>query len=221
MCRFLMIKSRSTFQPREILAGFSEMARQSKALDGDWQGDGWGIGWQDKNHHWQIKKSIRPIWEDEVCFGDIPSGRQFLIHARSASFPAHKNNPDFNQPFTHGRFAFLFNGLIKGVSLPYSIPGKIGSEKVWFILSGLISRKSPEVAFLELRNLLSEHSHSIKAMNIGLSDGISMYAICHYEKFPEYYNLQYYESNATKMICSEPLRGYAFVPVRPGQTVIL
>lgn len=212
MCRFLMIKSQNELQPEEFLMSFSEMAEKSKALDGDWQGDGWGIGWLDKNQQWHIKKSIHPIWEDESHFRQISKSTHYLVHARSASFPTHKNNPDFNQPFIEGQHAFLFNGLIKGVSLPYPTPGKIGSQKIWSILSGLINQSSPEVAFLELRELLLKHSRSIQAMNIGLSDGNKMYAFCHYEKFPEYYNLHYYESDELKMVSSEPLEGYSFSP---------
>ena len=128
---------------------------------------------------------------------------------------------DFNQPFNKGQFAFLFNGLIKGVSLPYPTPGKIGSQKIWHILSGLINQTSPEAALSELQKLLFKYSRSIQAMNIGLSDGKTMYAFCHYEKFPEYYNLQYHESSMIKMVCSEPLCGYEFEPVSPGQTVVL
>lgn len=216
-----MIKSHSAFQPEEILARFSEMAKNSKALDGDWQGDGWGIGWQNENQQWQIKKSINPVWEDEAQFRQIPKSKYFLVHARSASFPAHKNNLDFNQPFQKGQFAFLFNGLIKGVSLPYSTPGKIGSQKIWHILSGLINHSPPEVALLELQKLLFEHSSSIQAMNIGLSDGNSIYAFCHYAEFSEYYNLHYHESNESKMVSSEPLEGYDSSPIPVDTAVVL
>jgi len=221
MCRFLMIKSHSDFQPGEILVRFSEMVKNSKTLDGDWQGDGWGIGWLDENQRWQFKKTIHPIWEDECSFRQIPESKQFLVHARSASFPKHKNNLDFNQPFTNEKFAFLFNGLIKGVSLPFPTYGKIGAQKIWHLLNDLMSQSPPEVTFLELQNLLIKYSLSIQAMNIGLSDGKMMYAFCHYEKFPDYYNLRYHESNMIRMICSEPLIGYAFEPVPLGRTVIL
>ncbi len=124
-------------------------------------------------------------------------------------------------PFKRGRFAFLFNGLIKGVSLPYPTPGKIGLQKIWSLLNEFIKQSTPGEALLELQELLSKHSRSIQAMNIGLSDGMTMYAFCRYERFPEYYNLQSHESSTLKMICSEPLCGYNFKPTTPGQTVIL
>ena len=88
MCRFLMIKSRSAFQPSDIMMKFSETVKDSKALDGDWQGDGWGIGWQDEDHEWRINKSINPLWEEEDYFRQIPQSKYFLVHARSASFPS-------------------------------------------------------------------------------------------------------------------------------------
>jgi len=215
-----MIKSQNDLQPGEFLMRFSEMAKNSKALDGDWQGDGWGIGWLDKNKQWQIKKSIHPIWKNKSHFRQIPMSTHFLVHARSASFPAHKDNLEFNQPFNSGQLAFLFNGLIKGVSLPYPTPGKIGSQKIWHILSGLIRQSSPEEALQELRELLLKHSRSIQALNIGLSDGKTMYAFCHYEKFPEYYNLHHHESDKVKMVSSDPLEGYNFFPT-PVDTAVV
>jgi predicted glutamine amidotransferase len=43
MCRFLIVRAAAPFDPRELLTEFAEMARLSRAPDGDRQADGWGV----------------------------------------------------------------------------------------------------------------------------------------------------------------------------------
>jgi len=220
MCRFLMIKSQAAFQPKEIMSSFARMAQKSRAYDGDWQGDGWGIGWPEKGAFWRLKKSVQPIWTEQDTFSKVPESSLFLVHARSSSFPEHKNNLSYNQPFSEGRYAFLFNGMIRGVGLPFSVPGEIGSHKIWNVLLRLIEKKTPESALSRLKELLLKHSRCIQALNLGLSDGRKMYSLCYYEKHPEYYHLHIFDSRKLKMISSEPLEGYDFRPVDPERSVV-
>jgi hypothetical protein len=42
MCRFLIVRSAEALDPGALLASFAEMARLSRAPDGDRQVDGWG-----------------------------------------------------------------------------------------------------------------------------------------------------------------------------------
>ena len=156
MCRFLLVKSKKSVKPHKFLASFALMAKKSKAYDGDWQGDGWGIVWM-ANKKWNIFKSLSPIWEDEHKFPDFPSTTIFAIHARSASFPQHKNNLEYNQPFINDSTVFVFNGLLKGVNLPYKVPGIIGAQKIWFLLKHELKNNSPVKALVKVKNLLGFH----------------------------------------------------------------
>src|SRR3989338_688548 len=106
MCRFLLVKSKKPINPQRLLKSFALMAKKSKAYDGDWQGDGWGIAWM-VNKKWNIIKSLYPIWKDEHKFFDFPSTTIFAVHARSASFPQHKNNLEYNQHFINDSTVFV------------------------------------------------------------------------------------------------------------------
>lgn len=219
MCRFLMIKSPTPFQPKDILRSFARMAEKSRSFNGDWQGDGWGIGWLNGEQCWQLTKSLLPVWEDEDFFGTIPESRMFIVHARSASFPEHQKNLEYNQPFIKGRLAFVFNGFVRGVSLPYPVSGSLGSEKIWNILRNLLEESSPLDALSRIKCLLQNHSRRIQALNIGLSDGGKMYALCYFRNHPEYYKLYSHESHSLRLICSEPLEGFDFVPLLSDRRV--
>ena len=220
MCRFLLIKSQTAIQPAELLQKFSAMAKNSKTFDGDWQGDGWGVSWKNENG-WSLKKSLKPIWEDEAVFTIIPASTHFLIHARSASFPHHKDIIEFNQPYIAGTYAFVFNGLLKGVALPHPVEGKIGAQKIWNILQEYLQNNSPETSLELVKEYLLKHTKFIQALNIGLSDGVNNYGLCQYGANPEYYSLHSYRSDSLSLLSSEPLEGFSFQKVENGQVVSL
>ena len=221
MCRFLMVKSQTPFQSGEILKKFADMTKNSRALDGDWQGDGWGISWISSSQEWCIKKSIQPIWEEVHIASYIPESKLTMVHARSASFPNHKNVLDYNQPYIREPYAFVFNGFLRGVSFPRPVIGNIGSQKIWNILYDLLMQFSPEESLVRTKELLKRNSRLLQAMNIGLCDKKSMYAYCYYSEHPEYYNLHIYQSPSLKIISSEALKGYDFTPVIPDKVITL
>jgi len=206
MCRFLLVKSKTPISPKNLLDSFSHMAQNSQAFDGDWQGDGWGISWL-QNNHWQIEKFLLPIWTQKNKFSNFPQTTLFAIHARSASFPAHQGNLDYNQPFIDDPYTFVFNGLLKGVSLSSSLPGDIGAQKIWFFLRKLLNRLAPLEALTRLQEILLKNSHHIQALNIGLSDKKDIYVLNYFSKHKKYYQLHYFNDNHLKLICSEPLSG--------------
>jgi predicted glutamine amidotransferase len=191
-------------KPQALLARFAEMAQKSKALDGDWQGDGYGVAWLDEQNKWQVKKSLSPIWEEIQNLDNLPETGMFLAHARSASFPQHKGVIEFNQPYILGEYAFVFNGLLKGVSLP-NIPGKIGAEKIWSLLQKELESNDPQEALERTRQLLINSAQEIVALNVGLATKENMYFLNHFTKHPEYYSLHEWSEDETRIICSEPL----------------
>ena len=183
------------------------MAKKSKAFDGDWQGDGWGISWLDGND-WQSYKSVKPIWEDSARDTLLFSSKIFLIHARSASFPQHKNNKEYNQPFINAKEAFVFNGLIKGVSL--HLPGIVGSQKIWSLLQKKLLITSPEKALKETLRIITKNSKTVQALNMGIADKDNIYALCYYSIHTNYYSLHYSKTDESSIISSEPIDGFHF-----------
>jgi len=218
MCRFLMVKSPSPIPVGPILERFAGMAERSRAPDGDRQADGWGAGWLDQRGNWRIRKSIRPVWEDSGAFRGIPESRVFLIHARSASFPRHKEVIAYNQPFVDDAFAFVFNGFLRGVSFPFPVKGDIGAQKIWTLLSSLMATAGPETCLARLMELLDRNTRLIQALNIGICDKNHLFASCRYIGDEPYYQLHYHKAPALSMICSEPLAGFRFSPM-PRQGV--
>lgn len=216
MCRFLLFKSQIPQNPQKIIRAFSDMAKKSKAFDGDWQGDGWGTSWLN-NNNWKSYKSVKPIWEDSARGTLLFSSRIFLIHARSASFPQHKNNKEYNQPFINAKEAFVFNGLIKGVSL--HLPGMIGSQKIWSLLQKKLLTMTTGKALKETLRIISKNSKTVQALNMGLADNKNIYALCHYSAHEDYYSLHVSQTEASTIISSEPIDGYRFNRLSKGEVI--
>lgn len=218
MCRFLLFKSQSPQNPQKVIKAFSKMAKKSKAFDGDWQGDGWGVSWLEQNI-WKSYKSIEPIWEDNTKDTLSFSSKIFLIHARSASFPQHKNNKEYNQPFINPNIAFVFNGLIKGVSL--HLPGAIGSQKIWSLLQKKLLTMTPEKALRETQRIIIKNSKMVQALNIGIADKDNIYALCYYSNHPDYYSLHYLKTEESSIISSEPIDGFNFSSLSNSEVIKL
>lgn len=206
MCRFLLVKSKKTINPKALLIKFAEMAKKSRAYDGDRQDDGWGIAWVDSQKQWQLKKSSSPIWEEVNSSDQFPSTEIFVVHARSSSFPKDKGILAYNQPYIDGEYSFVFNGLLKGVSLP-KIPGDIGAEKIWYLLKKELKKSNVHNALEKTKKLLLENSKEIIAFNIGLatSEKGKIYSLCYFTKFPKYYQLHTFKNQSLEIICSEVL----------------
>ncbi len=213
MCRFLLFKSKQLTGPEPIIKAFAAMAKKSRAFDGDRQDDGWGVSWLDENGVWQSYRSTKPIWEDVQSINRLNiKTLTFAVHARSASFPQHKDNVRFNQPFVNHKYIYAFNGLLKGVSL--SLPGDIGSQKIWYLLQKKLSHCQPEKALDNTKEILSKNSREIQALNVGLVDKDYLYALCYYHDHPDYYQLRYVDTPEQKIVCSEELPGFTWKNVK-------
>jgi predicted glutamine amidotransferase len=204
MCRFLLVKANTPIQPKSMLDKFADMAEKSKAPDGDWQGDGWGVAWIDEAGSWRTYTSLLPVWKDRGSFVQLPETQMFVAHARSASFPQHKGILAFNQPYISGKYAFVFNGLLRGVSLS-NIPGRIGAEKIWYLIQQELKKNNPQEALETVRDLLLKNSKEIIALNIGLSTMENIYSLSYFTKFPDYYRLVNFQNQQYQAVCSEKL----------------
>jgi predicted glutamine amidotransferase len=224
MCRLMTVKSTVQVSPRPFMEKFAFMAKESKSYDGDWQGDGWGIGClisAKMKPHWRLQKSTLPIWQEKDRFSVLPASNMFVAHARSASFPEHKGKLEYSQPFIDESFAFVFNGLINGVSLPFKVNGDIGSQKIWSILSYFLKRFSPRTSLDRLIGLLKRHARSIQAVNIAICDRNHIYLYSHPSHHPEYYTLHCHTSPSLQIVSSEPIGGFDFKPVPTGESIVI
>jgi predicted glutamine amidotransferase len=212
MCRFLLVKSTKPIRPKELLSKFSLMAEISKAPDGDWQGDGWGIAWKQENV-WQRKAFLSPIWESKDKFCNLPLTNCFSVHARSASFKKDKGLVDYNQPYINDHYSFTFNGLLEGIAFPRPLAGSIGAQKIWslFQQNCLINQK--QALNLTIKEL-NQYSKKVKALNLGLSDGERLFAYCQFSDFSDYYTLKIHQTQAQSIVCSEALEGLDFSPLK-------
>ena len=221
MCRFLIVKSSYPVRIDELLKQFAQACFLSRTPDGDWQGDGWGISFLSEDGQWLIRKSLLPIWMETDVFSHFPQSKFFLVHARSASFPNQKGLIDFNQPFISFRYAFVFNGFIKGMSFPQTVQGNIGSQKLWRMLLKLLEEEEdPARAIPRLKEACLGQAKKVNALNIGFCDQRFVYALCYYECHPDYYTL--YASNLPSLsfISSEKLAGFESQRILPGELVM-
>ncbi len=207
MCRFLLVKSKEPIKPKKLLIEFAKMTKNSKAYDGSQQDDGWGIAWIDKKRQWRLKKSLSPIWKEINSFNQFPSTKIFVVHSRNPSFSKDRGILAYNQPYIDGEYSFVFNGLLKGVSLP-KVPGNIGAEKIWYILKRELKKDNNVKRVLEkTKTLLLKNSKEVIAFNIGLASSKKnkIYSICYFTKYPEYYQLHLFKYQYYEIICSEKL----------------
>jgi predicted glutamine amidotransferase len=226
MCRILLIKTTKKINPQKYLHAFAEMSEKSRALDGDWQGDGYGISWL-QNNSWNIQKSTDPIWKDISSFENIPDSKIFMVHARSATYKSKLEEGDtsYNQPYIADGLSYVFNGHLKGVRLKRKVAGKVGAEKLFNLF--LEFYKSENNIFSSIRKLnhfIKENVNQILAMNYGVSDKKNIYATCNYspnKKNPDYHKLHVYSSQDLKIITSEPILDFTYQKMAQGEIIAL
>jgi predicted glutamine amidotransferase len=227
VCRFLVVKSAEPFDAGPWLERFADMAETSRAPDGDRQADGWGVSWISAGGGWRGLKSVAPVWEERAAFASVPSCRVLAVHARSASFASHKGVLDYSQPFVDSRHAFVFNGLLRGVSLPAGDGRIIGSQRIWDLFRALKERtaaagpdrESARESLERLVGILESRSREVSALNIALCDASRIYVYCRFADHPSYYQLHALESPGLAAVCSRPLSGLNFRPIPTGRVL--
>ncbi|MFA6304402.1 MAG: hypothetical protein WCV73_02515 [Patescibacteria group bacterium] len=213
MCRFLIINQQEPKNIQEYLVPFATSCQQSER----WQGDGWGISWLDKGV-WKTYYSLKPIWEDQKNFSQIPISQLFLIHARGSSFPKDKGNLEYNQPFIKGNLAFVFNGFLNGVKLSQPIEGKVGSQKIFNLLlssSGSLAAEKLQQA----TNALLGNSSIVEALNIGLATPQEIILFNHFITQGTYHQLYNYHTNNLRLVSLEPFGDFAWQALPHDQVI--
>ncbi len=208
MCRLLMLRRESGFDPRPGLQAFRDRCRQSP----EYQGHGWGVSFR-SGGEWSRYRSLTPIWADAF---DLPRAVDFVVvHARSA-FRNEGIVAENNMPFYRGSNSFVFNGELHGVRL--RVPGRIGAERVFEVV---LSRDRGDLAkaLVSADRLLRARSRYVRALNMAVTDGARIFAHCRFNERPDYFTL-YYRGGDLSGVSSEPL-DESFLPMRNGETRVL
>jgi len=194
MCRLLAVKASVAFDTGPHLRAFSEVAANSK----EYQGDGWGCALLKADGGWTVRKSLRPVWEDEL--EGLGKTTLLLAHARSA-FRETGITIENNMPFHSQRDVFVFNGELHGVRL--RVPGRIGAEKV-FNLIRRFDHGDLEAALHRTIAVMSKRARYIRALNVLMSDKRRVYACSVFNEDPEYFTMAARSIPGGFIICSEP-----------------
>lgn len=201
MCRILALTADEAFDAADWLRAFALRCRESR----EYQGHGWGVAWW-ADGGWQRYRSLTPIWED-----DLPAELRstlVLVHARSA-FRDEGIVLGNNMPFLADDLAFAFNGELRGVRL--AAPGATGAVRLTHLL-GRFRRAADGDVFEALRRLdavVSARSDYVRALNVVVSDGSTVWVNAHWSEDPDYFTLHRTsvalpEGGALQAVSSEP-----------------
>jgi glutamine amidotransferase len=187
---------------------FSGISKNSK----EYQGHGWGCSYLVANE-WENYKNISPIWEDDLrCFGKTTL---LIAHARSA-FRDQNISVENNMPFTGNSFRFIFNGEMHGVKIREK--GKIGAEKLFNFILRFYNGDMAKALEKSL-TIVEKRSRYIKAMNILIADKERTYVVSHFNEDPEYFTLNFRQSESELILCSDPYPGQEDWQVMENKTI--
>ena len=170
---------------------------------------------------WEIYKSLSPIWEERNKLRNFPEANIFAVHARSAGFPQHRGNIEFNQPYISDDLCFVFNGMIKGVKLGMQLEGKIGAQKIFSLIRQEQKDKSIDGTLRIVDKLILDNAKKILGMNIGLVKDNKFYVLCEYENNPAYFGIRFHQDNLLSLVCSEPVGSYDWKMMKKGEILVL
>jgi len=192
MCRLLVVRSRTPFDPGGYLTRFAFVARNSR----EYQGHGWGCAWRDIGGCWKVYRNIRPVWEDD--FTQFPGTTLLVAHARSA-FEDRDILVENNMPFTDGERVFIFNGELRGVKIREE--GRIGAEKIFNFIRRFDNGDTLG-ALTKATGIIRGRTKHIRAMNILLVKGSAIYLSTFFTGDEDYFTMRCKEG-PDLVLCSE------------------
>lgn len=208
MCRLFGQISVSPRSASDYLAEAPRsLLRQSDAQRLHLQKDGWGLGYFSGGRP-KVVKSPRPAFREAPRFRAIAArarARVVLGHIRAASNPrgvptARLIGPSMTQPYTDGRWVFCHNGTLH---IPDEVSRLLGTYRArvkslndsevffWQLRKFIDSRESVPEAFKACvreiwglwagcRARYPKEKAPYTGLNALVSDGRSLYALCHY-----------------------------------------
>ena len=194
MCRLLAAKAQTPFAVAPHLRGLVEVAQHSK----EYQGHGWGCAVLDDRNQWVVHTNIKPIWEDDLDrFGET---RLLIAHARSA-FRNEGIAVENNMPFCDERYAFAFNGELRGVRIRQE--GRIGAEKIFNFIKRF-NRGDLVAAVKRATEIIRKRTEFVRAMNIVIADQHSVCISALFNDDPDYFTMHRKSIAGGFVVCSQP-----------------
>jgi len=224
MCRFLVIKNTGPNYLMKDLEDFSLMCKQSKTIEGDWQGDGWGMAWRSNSAEWQTYHSLNPIWEElDILLNLGQYAHQVVVHARSASFADYKDDVSVNQPYLSEDKSrvFAFNGVAYKVKLKRRLEGKIGAQKIFNLVNQESKRIGNGNALASSFNLVKENCEQIKGFNCVLLNNNNLSVVSDYTVPGDYFKLYKTNLNGKIVVCSQQIGNYPWQLIPKSQIIDL
>jgi predicted glutamine amidotransferase len=197
MCRLLAVKSTLPFGCAPHLRAFARIAEHSR----EYQGHGWGCARLTDSGRWQVYRSIRPVWEDELT--SFEDTALLIAHARSA-FRNEGIAVENNMPFCDDRRLFVFNGELHGVRIRER--GRIGAEKIFNFIKRC-DHGDLGAALAEAVEAIGRRTRYVRAMNIVLSDGRRVHVNALFNDDPGYFTMYMRPTERGFVVCSQPYPG--------------
>lgn len=232
MCRLLgILASQEVWVLDALVDSPKSLLAQSRASESELQKDGWGIGFYDKKGAPHITKSPFPVYEEPRRFRETAQrvkGRICVAHIRKASNPKGLSRErllgeENSQPFSHGQILFAHNGTLYEPDAlvprlgPFkkSLRGVNDSQVYFWIFMKHYKRKEniPVALRACARELRASSEKPFSALNVIVSDGKSLNAMCLYTGIPgkalcsqdwPYWNMAYRQSPHGLLMSSEP-----------------
>lgn len=159
MCRWLAYKGGPILMSELLIKPKDNLIHQSihaKAMRVPTNGDGYGLGWYDKQPYPGLFRSIRPAWNDSNLH-DLARHIEsplFLSHVRASSLaPIQETNC---HPFRYNKWLFMHNGQI---------------AQFEFLRQALLAKISPEY-FNDLMGSTDSEVMFYLALTFGLEDDV-------------------------------------------------
>jgi predicted glutamine amidotransferase len=252
MCRILAsISDESISMKKQMIDDPCSLLNQSTARKDKLQQDGWGVAWYDGS--WNIEKSPMPVFEEKEKLERLAERKYSLMiaHIRKASNPmdlpieklrAYENT----QPFHYNNWVFAHNGQI---NYPDKVKSSMGewAERVqgindsevyfWLLMKYIEEMENVRDAIkcaiehlYEVQNEIGEEKDPFTALNMVLSDGERLYALCKYDgrgkeslcfKDRPYYQMQYLKTEKGAIIASEKTSQDGWKPIEDGNLLVV
>jgi len=201
-----MLAAAGNLDLKRLLAGAVCMAkdeneRHERNAAEVWRHDGgWGIAYL-QDGEWQIYRSVKPIFEDNLSKFDGVKTSVAIIHARKVTKGeiALKNT----HPFSKRDYVFCHNGTVFdniSFSQDFKVKGNTDSEQIFY---SLLTDHKDEMSST-IRNNMKKYK-DFTGINIILANPKKTFVSIHHNECPLYYTMKMLKSKDAVVISSEKL----------------
>ena len=223
MCRMLGVLSAKPFPIRKWLLdanpGLLGLSLRGKNAP---HRDGLGYAFRDPKGRWHLFRfGPKALLEAEIPGPVDREATVLLAHARKSSpeFASFRGGL-YAHPFFYDGIFLCHNGTVRDIER-LGLSHGTDSQRLLFWLSKQWKPRTPERledCFRELLGTISDFS----ALNLLLSDGENLYALCAFRANPEYFTLWFQKGVDFVAVASEPADGEGgWIPMENGELLVI